>query len=259
MHVSRPAEALTEPVGTSGQDGYNHAVRGKAVIAGIVLLLMSGVLMTADYTLKEEPHQRELMAGASSSAVPEPVAASSSSVSSAVSGAVSSADPSVSSSAGVSSSPTGTRVVKKGSSTKKSAGVNVQEVFGKLQLIPKDTGEAGFLFFLVKDRSKVKTVVLLKLNDRAFLFSWMEDDNAKEMFSGLKQALSEQFSGKVQDLLDETRLPDSGPPVDVLSFYDPGLSPEKITFLRVRTRLYEIHTAKNGEDMLDALVAELSR
>jgi hypothetical protein len=149
--------------------------------------------------------------------------------------------------------------VKKGSSTKKKAGIDVPLVLSELQLITQPTEEAGFLSFMMKDASGVKIWVLLRNNDRAYLFSWIDSPDAKTIFGSLKQALSEQFSGKLTDLIDETRAPTEGPPVDILSFFDPTLSPEKIVFLRVRTRLYEIHTAKNGEETLDSLVAKLSK
>lgn len=234
-------------------------MRGNTLIAGAVILLIAGGLFGADLWLKELPHQKESGAAQSSSSsskqsVPsEPVASSGATNSSAM--PASSAIPVTSSG----SSSSEYHVVKKGVSTKKHAGVDVQSVLDRQQLITQETAEASFLSFVVADKSAVKTWVLLKNNDRAFLFSWIDNDDAKTIMSSLKQALSEQFSGKLTDLVDETRTQDSGPPVDVLSFTDPTLSPEKIMFLRVRTRLYEIHIAKNGSDALDALVAELSK
>ncbi|MEQ1771939.1 MAG: hypothetical protein ABL879_19115 [Devosia sp.] len=158
-----------------------------------------------------------------------------------------------------SSSSSKSGVVKKGVSTKKASGINVEEVLAKLQLVTQQTNEASFVQLTAPDASKVKTYVLLRNNDRAFLFSWMESDDVKSIFAGLKQALQEQFSGKVTDLIDETRSQAGGPPVDYLTFKDPALSAERIVFLRVRTRLYEIHIAANGEALVDQLVTELSK
>lgn len=151
------------------------------------------------------------------------------------------------------------RVVKKGVSTKKASSVNIDDVLGRLQLVAQPTSQASFLLLIAPDKTAVKTAVLLRNNDRAFLLSWMDSDNVKSVFASLKQALQEQFSGKVTDLVDETRTPDNGPLVDYLSFLDPALSAERIVFLRVRTRLYEIHVAKNGEDLLGRLIEEMSR
>jgi len=234
------------------------------ITASIGLLLIAGGLFATDMTIKEVPARKEIAAAeASSSSVSSSIAMTSSAMSSSMislsssdATAMSSSSESVILSSSSSSKPL---VVKKGSSTKKSSGVNVQDVFGSLQLTPTASGEAGFLFFLSKDRSKVETFVLLNKNDRAFLFSWIEDDSVKTIFSALKQALSEQFSGKLEGLMDETQYPENGPPTDVLSFFDPALSPEKITFLRIRNRLYEIHTSKNGESLLPALIEALSQ
>lgn len=135
----------------------------------------------------------------------------------------------------------------------------MEDVLAKLQLVKQETNEASFLLLTAPDKTKVKTHVLLRNNDRAFLFSWIESDDVKSIFAGLKKALQEQFSGKVTDLVDETQTPTGGPLVDYLSFVDPALSAERIVFLRVRTRLYELHVAENGDAVLDQLVTELSK
>ncbi len=132
-------------------------------------------------------------------------------------------------------------------------------VLAKLQLVSKETNEASFILLTVPDRATVKTSVLLRNNDRAFLFSWIESDDVKILFAALKQTLQEQFSGKVTELVDETRSPTNGAPVDYLSFLDPALSAERIVFFRIRNRLYELHVAENGDELLEQLVAELSK
>lgn len=226
-------------------------MRGSSLITGIVILIISVGLATADYVLSERPHLLTLQ-----EELPPPVpdvSASSSSSSSA--GMISSS--ATSSSASMASSISG--VVKKGVSTKKATGVDVDLVLAELQLIPQESHEADFLFINAPDRSLVKSAILLRNNDRAFHFSWMETSDVKTIFAALKQSLQEQFSGKVIDLVDETRTPENGPPVDYLSFIDPVLSAERIVFLRVRTRLYEIHVAENGDALLEKFVGELSK
>lgn len=229
-------------------------MRGSVVIAGIVILLLGGGLAVADYVIKERPImialQEPMVPAESSSSSSSSVSSSVASVPSLASSSSSSSLPSASSSPGV---------VKKGVSTKKAVGINVTDVLAKLQLISQPTGEASFLSLTAADKTKVQTSVLLRNNDRAFLFSWTESDDVKKHFASLKQALQEQFSGKVSDLVDEVRTSDNGPPVDYLSFLDPALSAERIVFLRVRTRLYELHIAENGTELLEALVAELSK
>ena len=156
------------------------------------------------------------------------------------------------------SSSSGVRVVKKGVSTKKHASINVDDVFLRLQLIKKDTTEMSLLQ-LVDQSPAVSTIVLLKNNDRALLFSWIQSDDVKTIFSSVKKALQEQFSGQVKDLVDETRTSSSSTPMDILSFLDPAISKEKILFLRIRNRLYEIHIAQNGESVVDQLIEELGK
>lgn len=213
-----------------------------SVIAGIVLILIAGGLMTADLVVREVPQQDSDIVLMEPDPIPvaEPIIAPSSEAS-------------------ASSSSSSRRVVQKGVSTKKAQGQSVEEILKKLDLIAEDTTEKSFLTFLVPEKSNVQTSILLKNNDRAFLFSWVEDDNIKPLFNGLKQALSEQFSAKLTDLIDITKTSDAGPIVDILSFFDPEMSPEKITFLRIRNRLYEIHTAANGTNTLDALIEALSQ
>ncbi len=222
-------------------------MRGSTLLTGIVILILCAGLATADYVLSEQPHINATQEEVIPPPPPDVQAASSSSVSSSV----------MSSDAMISSSKSD--VVKKGVSTKKASNVSVEDILARLQLVPEKTGESGFLLLIAPDRSKVKTSVLLRNNDRAFLLSWIESDDVKTTFATLKQALQEQFSGKVTDLIDETRTSPNGPPVDYLSFMDPALSAEHIVFLRVRTRLYEIRIAENGQDVLEQLVAELSK
>lgn len=217
-------------------------VQGNAILSGVVITVIAGGLFAADYVLKEQPHAASPIQ--ESPTPPEPQGTSSS----AMSGGQA-----------IASSTSSRGVVKKGVSTKKKAGVDIPSVLGKLQLVTKATNESSFLSFVISGSAVADTSVLLRNNDRAFLFAWIDSDDAKTIFGSLKQALSEQFSGKMTDLVDETKTQESGPPVDVLSFSDPTLSPEKLVFLRIRTRLYEIHVAKNGEAVLQELIQELSR
>jgi hypothetical protein len=231
-------------------------VNRSTLLAGILILAIAGGLAGADFIVRERPR---IIAEQTPIDLPElPSSSSSSMMSSSVSSSADAASSS-SSSAVSQTSSSGPAVVKKGVSTKKAGGINIDTILAALQLIQKETGEASFLQFTVTDKSLVKTVVLLRNNDRAFLFSWIDSNDVKPIFAGLKEALQAEFSGKVSDLVDETRTSPNGPPVDYLSFLDPALSAERIVFIRVRTRLYEIHVAKNGEGLIDQLLAELSK
>jgi len=220
-------------------------VRTHSFVPGIVILIIAGGLFGTDLIVKELPRVQ----GMNDQEAPTEVVPSNPDAPNALSSSALSSE--------TSSKPT---VVKKGVSTKKQAGIDVTTVLSNLQLIAEPTNESGFLGLMATGKAVVvETHVLIRNNDRAFLFSWIDSNDAKSMFSSLKQELSEQFSGKMTDLIDTTKTGESGPPVDILSFTDPTLSAERVMFLRVRTRLYEIHIAKNGEDMLASLVAALSR
>jgi hypothetical protein len=154
---------------------------------------------------------------------------------------------------------TTTHVVKKGVSLKKQSGPVVETILSSLQLIPTETKEASLIQLTSPKETSVHTVVLLTNNDRVALFSWLESDDVKTLFSALKQSLQEQFSPQVTELMDETRTQQNGPPFDILSFLDPSISSEKVIFLRVRTRLYEFHIAKEKEEMIQGLMEALSK
>ncbi len=148
--------------------------------------------------------------------------------------------------------------MKKGVSTKKKTSVNVAELLALLQFIPQETQEQSLLS-RIAEGMPVETMVLLQNNDRVALFSWLESADAKSVFTALKQAQQEQFSPQLEDLVDETRTSEDGPPVDFLSFTDPAISPEKVIFVRVRNRLYEFHVAGMGSETIDRLIEELSK
>lgn len=154
-----------------------------------------------------------------------------------------------------SSAPT---FVKKGMSMKKKSSVRVDDVIQKLGLSSVQTSERSLLSIAVTT-VPVQTSVLLLRGDRALLLSWIESDDVKDIMTNLKKSLQDQFSVQVSDLLDETRQVPNGPPMDVLRFLDPAISSEEIYILRVRNRLYEIHVAKNGADVLGQLMEEFGK
>lgn len=150
------------------------------------------------------------------------------------------------------------RIVKKGVSTKKKSGIDVPATLASLQLMTTPTSEKSLLSLSVQG-VKVESMILLFNNDRAALFSWIESDDVKTIFSSLKQTLQEQFSPELTGLTDTTQTPPSGPPVDILSFKDPAIAPEIVLFTRVRNRLYEFHIAETGPEVISRLIGELSK
>ncbi|MEQ1849765.1 MAG: hypothetical protein ABL890_04205 [Candidatus Peribacteraceae bacterium] len=150
-------------------------------------------------------------------------------------------------------------IIKKGSSTQKTSGVQIDSVFQSLQLIEKETNEQSLIEQAAGAGASVKKVVLLRNNDRAYFFAMIQGATVKKTFATLKQQLQELFSANLKELKDQTITSETGPPVDMLSFIDPAISKEPLLFLRVRDRLYELRVAGNGQELLDALVRELSK
>lgn len=107
--------------------------------------------------------------------------------------------------------------------------------------------------------SKVYEHVLLRGGDRAGLIAWTETPKVKQFFLALKDALHASFSPHVKDLLDESQRIPGKPPRNFLTFFDEGLSSERIVFLRVRERLYEIRIAEGNDDVMFKLVDALTQ
>lgn len=137
--------------------------------------------------------------------------------------------------------------------------VNIDDILTGLALTPVDTQEPSLIGQVAGPSVPVQTKVLMQSNDRAALFAWVDTPDVKSLFLTLKQTLQPLFSSQVKDINDESFEPENGPPYDVLSFTDPAISPEKILFVRVRTRLYEFHIAAGQENTIQQMVSELTR
>lgn len=107
--------------------------------------------------------------------------------------------------------------------------------------------------------AEVNTYALLLHGDRAGLIAWTESAEVKNYFLALKEALHASFSPRVKDLLDETQRIPGKPPRNFLSFLDEGLSPERLVFLRVRERLYEIRITEGNDEAIFRAVDELTQ
>lgn len=150
-------------------------------------------------------------------------------------------------------------IIKKGSSTQKNSGADIDQVFRSLQLIPEETSEVSLIGRAAGTSAEAVSHVLIHNNDRAFFFSMIEGSQVKRILAALKQDLQDQFSADLRELKDLTLTSTDGPPVDMLSFIDPKISPEPLLFLRVRDRLYELHIAERGQALLEPLVQALRR
>ncbi len=144
--------------------------------------------------------------------------------------------------------------VKKGTSKKNQ--VNVGDVLEHLGLTTIDTNEDSLLSRAAPQTVRVEKRVLMKDNDRAALFAWLENSESLALFSALKQSLQQTFTPNVTDLRDERIEPQEGAPRDVLSFTDPPGS-ERVIIVRIRTRLYEFHVANGNEALVQSIIDAL--
>ncbi len=140
----------------------------------------------------------------------------------------------------------------------KQSGVNVAETLAQMGYETQSSTDLSMLAQVVSGQPQ--TLVLLKNSDRVGSVTWIDSPQVKTFFISLKEGLLSAFSPNVQDLRDETIQTEGQPVRNILTFLDPGLSEERLTFVRVRERLYEFHTA-TGKDaemgtVLEALTAK---
>ena len=137
----------------------------------------------------------------------------------------------------------------------KAGGPNVQEVLNQLEITVQDTSASMLLSQIIpKDEAKVTEVAIMKDGDRAGAFAWTESPKVKIYFLAIKEALHSSFTPAVKDLIDETQRLEGRPPRNFLTFMDAGISEERIVFMRIRERLYEIHIGKGQDDVAFELV-----
>jgi hypothetical protein len=143
---------------------------------------------------------------------------------------------------------------------RKVEGPDVGAVLGQLQFEAQAIGEPIFLSRIIppEDGTTVTGAVLLKEGDRAGVLAWADSPKIKLYFLALKEALHESFTPAVRDLVDETQRREGKPTRNFLSFTDPGISEERIVFVRVRERLYEVHIAEGKDELMFGLIDALS-
>lgn len=142
----------------------------------------------------------------------------------------------------------------------KRSGVPVRETVLAQGYTTMDTNELSILRTVVpQQEATVEAVVLLKDGDRAGWMAWVESPRVKDYYLALKETLHTSFSPEVRDLLDETQRIPGKPVRNLLTFLDPGISSERLVFLRVRERLYEFHVAPGEDAALFALIEVLTQ
>lgn len=135
---------------------------------------------------------------------------------------------------------------------------DVLAILDAQDITAEGTNELSLLRRVVPPGFPVETRVLLQEGDRLGLLSWTETPDAEVFFLSLKEALHESFSPDVRDLLDGVLEREGKIPSFTLTFLDPTISSERITFLRNGQRLYELRITEGREDVGTALVDALS-
>lgn len=110
-----------------------------------------------------------------------------------------------------------------------------------------------FLEVLLPDEA-VEIRDLFTENEFAGSIAWVESPEVKEDFLALKDALLPAFSPQLSALVDTTIRSPGLPTRNILSFRDPALNPNRLSFVRARNRLFELHAAPGMETALEALL-----
>lgn len=141
---------------------------------------------------------------------------------------------------------------------RKNDGPNVLKSLGLRNFTVQETSEKVILNSVVTGDT-VESRALLLNGDRAGSIAWVSSPNVKNHYIVLKEALHTAFTPEVQDLLDETQRRENRPTRNLLTFYDPGLLPERVVFVRVRERLYEFHIAEGSSEEIFNLIEDLTK
>ena len=142
---------------------------------------------------------------------------------------------------------------------RRSTGPDVLQEILDQGLTHTTTSEKTLLKKIVPSDLTVHSHAILADNDRAGSISWIDSTKVKIYFRALKEALHTSFSPSVSDLIDETQRVKGRPTMNLLTFFDAELSPERIVFVRVRQRLYELHVTEGNDDAIFALIDELTK
>ncbi|HVW66851.1 MAG TPA: hypothetical protein VHA78_03940 [Candidatus Peribacteraceae bacterium] len=137
-------------------------------------------------------------------------------------------------------------------------GPDIQATIQSQGFSTEPSTELSFLAQVAGSGAQIHSLAILQNNDRVGSVTWIESPTVKTDFIALKQALLTAFTPKVQGLQDQTIESPNAPVRNVLSFFDPGLSEEKLTFVRVRQRLFEFHIANGKDDVMNGLIQALT-
>ncbi len=137
-------------------------------------------------------------------------------------------------------------------------GPDVMAILVSNGLTTSENRDKMVLTRVIPESEQVYVYALLKDGDRAGAMAWVHSPNVKRHWLVLKEALHTAFTAEVQDLLDETQRREGHPTRNLLTFFDPGLFPERVVFIRVQERLYEFHVAEGQSEKIFNVIEELT-
>lgn len=141
---------------------------------------------------------------------------------------------------------------------RKNPGPDIEAVITQNGLTSSKSSDLSLLSQVVTGDEKVESRAILSNGDRAGSVTWVQSGDVKTIFISLKEALLGSFSSGVQDLRDETLQEPEKPVRNILTFFDPSLSEERIVFVRVRERLYEFHIGTGKDETMNGLIEGLT-
>ena len=143
--------------------------------------------------------------------------------------------------------------------TRKQDGIDVGKILAENGFAFQEVKEPIFLSKIIPStESQVTGAALMKNDDRVGIIAWADSSKVKIYFLALKEALHGSFTTAIKDLVDETQRRKGKPTRNLLTFLDTGISEERIVFVRVRERLYEVHIAKGKDKMMFKIIDTLT-
>ncbi len=140
----------------------------------------------------------------------------------------------------------------------KQSGPDVAAVIAEQGFTTQKVDEQSLVRQVVGAKATVQDLSILKDSDRAGSVTWVDSPQVKTYFIALKESLLPAFSPEVTDLKDTTDAKPGSPVRNILTFFDLGLSEERMSFVRVRERLYEFHIAGGKEEVMTELIDALT-
>ena len=102
------------------------------------------------------------------------------------------------------------------------------------------------------ENGALRSLVLLRNEDRVAAVWWEERENAEKLFEQLAEKLFPLLSKNAKNIVDTVIHSEADTPIELLAFTDAALHSERIFFARIGNTLYEFH-GNDEEGILNLL------